>query len=454
MPDILLIQKYLNGELNARAMHELERRALDDPFLAEVLEGYTANGKNQQPNIDELQQRLQQRIQPKKKRIALWQTISIAASVLVFVGFGGWWLLNYRPASNQPNLPVADKTDVARNKPDTTLPQPLKSPNEYKPQQQAFIKPQQEQATRNRFVEPQAPVSNESDKANSNVDDNAELKKEAGLLRYVAKDSLAKGNKLDEVIVTGYGVQRKSVLTGSITTINADSIKAKPMEQALAGRAAGVNITSGVPGAAPQVRIRGVSSLYKKGDSIKLVIGQILSATDKQPLPGVTVRVNSSGLAVGTDAQGRFKIAATKKDELSFGYIGFESKKVSIDGKDSLKVLLKENHSALSEVVVVGYGNREPEEVITEAHPKNGWSKFYEYLDEEARVSTGKTGVVRVSFVIGVDGTLSDFKILKSLSPDADKEAVEIIKDGADWIPNVNRKPQTVKLRIRFRQEK
>ena len=38
--DILQIRKYLNGELNTRAMHELERRALDDPFLADSLEGF------------------------------------------------------------------------------------------------------------------------------------------------------------------------------------------------------------------------------------------------------------------------------------------------------------------------------------------------------------------------------------------------------------------------------
>ena len=35
--DILQIRKYLNGELNARAMHQLERRAQDDPFLMDAM---------------------------------------------------------------------------------------------------------------------------------------------------------------------------------------------------------------------------------------------------------------------------------------------------------------------------------------------------------------------------------------------------------------------------------
>ncbi|MDT3403576.1 TonB family protein [Mucilaginibacter terrae] len=444
-PDILLIQKYLNGELNARAMHELERRALDDRFLAEALEGYAVNGKNQQDNIDELQKRLQQRVQPKTRRITLWPAISIAASVLVFIGFGGWWLLNYRPASNKPDLPVADKTEVAKNKS-----VPAVVPQQFKQEPQPVIKPT---APSQRYIAPQAnSIMSETPVPNAPVAEG--IKENAKYLRPTIGDSLKKVKSLDEVVVVGYGVQRKSVLTGSVATITADSIKPKPMEQALVGRAAGVQVANGAPGADNQIRIRGISSLYAKGDSVKIITGQILSADDKQPLPGVTVRVNSSGLAVGTDARGRFKIAATKKDELNIGYIGFESQKVNINGKDSLKVLLKENHSALSEVVVTSNSTHEPQEIINEAHPQNGWLKFNQYLNEEARVSTGKTGVVRVSFVVGTDGTLSDFKILKSLSPESDKEAVEIIKDGADWVPNVNHQPETVKLRIRFRKEK
>ena len=45
--DILQIRKYLNGELDAAAMHELERRALDDPFLADAIEGFEHAGGGQ-----------------------------------------------------------------------------------------------------------------------------------------------------------------------------------------------------------------------------------------------------------------------------------------------------------------------------------------------------------------------------------------------------------------------
>ncbi|MDR0976161.1 MAG: SusC/RagA family TonB-linked outer membrane protein, partial [Prevotellaceae bacterium] len=70
---------------------------------------------------------------------------------------------------------------------------------------------------------------------------------------------------LDEVVVVGYGVQRKSDLTGAIASVNSDDIKnlsTTDAAAALQGKAAGIQIlnTSGAPGSGAQIRIRGYSS--------------------------------------------------------------------------------------------------------------------------------------------------------------------------------------------------
>ena len=70
---------------------------------------------------------------------------------------------------------------------------------------------------------------------------------------------------LDEVVVVGYGVQRKSDLTGAVASVNSDDIKnlsTVDAGAALQGKAAGVQIlnTSGAPGEGAQIRIRGYSS--------------------------------------------------------------------------------------------------------------------------------------------------------------------------------------------------
>jgi len=71
---------------------------------------------------------------------------------------------------------------------------------------------------------------------------------------------------LDEIVVVGYGVQRKSDLTGSISTVKGDEVQRIPsgnVEQILQGKVAGVLVTpsSGAPGSGAVVRIRGTGTL-------------------------------------------------------------------------------------------------------------------------------------------------------------------------------------------------
>lgn len=91
------------------------------------------------------------------------------------------------------------------------------------------------------------------------------------------KDS-AKVQDIDEVIVVGYGVQKKSEVTGSISSIKASdvaSIAAPSFEQQLAGKAVGVQITSsnGVLGEAPKIRVRGVASITSGTSPLIIVDG-------------------------------------------------------------------------------------------------------------------------------------------------------------------------------------
>ncbi|MDR6157732.1 MULTISPECIES: SusC/RagA family TonB-linked outer membrane protein [Chryseobacterium] len=91
----------------------------------------------------------------------------------------------------------------------------------------------------------------------------------------VKKDTVTKEKKIDEVVVIGYGTQRKEAVTGSVATVKGDVLREVPsanITQALQGRTAGVDIsqTSTKPGAAMQIRIRGTRSLT--GDNNPLIV--------------------------------------------------------------------------------------------------------------------------------------------------------------------------------------
>ncbi len=83
---------------------------------------------------------------------------------------------------------------------------------------------------------------------------------------------------LDEVVVVGYGVQKKSHLTGSISKLKGDGLEDLPntrVDQALQGKIAGVTIqnTTSEVGVSPQIRIRGMGSLSTGSEPLVVVDG-------------------------------------------------------------------------------------------------------------------------------------------------------------------------------------
>lgn len=130
--------------------------------------------------------------------------------------------------------------------------------------------------------------------------------KEITIDRAGTWDILLKQNAsiLNEVVVVGYGSQKKSDLTGSISTIGVKELKQLPstgLEQAMQGRSAGVYITqnSGSPGGAMSVRIRGT--------------GSTLTAEPLYVIDGIPIVNDNSGTSATfeTDGGGQYSNALT-----------------------------------------------------------------------------------------------------------------------------------------------
>lgn len=131
---------------------------------------------------------------------------------------------------------------------------------------------------------------------------------------------LAEGqNKLNEIVVTGYGTQIKKEVTGAVAVIGAESIeKLNPVriEQALQGQVAGVNITSasGAPGAASNIRIRGVAT---NGDNRPLILvdGNViedLAVINPRDIESVNVLKDASAGIYGVRASNGVILITTK----------------------------------------------------------------------------------------------------------------------------------------------
>jgi TonB-linked SusC/RagA family outer membrane protein len=81
---------------------------------------------------------------------------------------------------------------------------------------------------------------------------------------------------------------------------------------------------------------------------------------DGQPLPGVNVLILGTNIGTATDGDGRYTIEARDGDVLTFSFIGFDREEVLVNG-DVVNVVLHENVTQLSDVVVTGYYTRKAE---------------------------------------------------------------------------------------------
>jgi TonB-linked SusC/RagA family outer membrane protein len=80
---------------------------------------------------------------------------------------------------------------------------------------------------------------------------------------------------------------------------------------------------------------------------------------NRQPLIGVSIRVKNSKQGTVTDSKGAFKMAVEDKNAtLLFSFIGYATQEVPLNGRAQLNIVLLEDNSKLSEVVVVGYGTQ------------------------------------------------------------------------------------------------
>ena len=141
---------------------------------------------------------------------------------------------------------------------------------------------------------------------------------------------------LEQVVVVGYGVQKKADLTGSVSIVNAEELKRvsnSNISTMLEGKVAGVSITSdGQPGADPTVRIRGIGTLNGNQAPLYVIDGVPMgtSIRDFSPNDIETIQVlkdASAGAIYGSRAANGVVIITTKggkKDQpLKVDYKGY-----------------------------------------------------------------------------------------------------------------------------------
>jgi TonB-linked SusC/RagA family outer membrane protein len=157
-------------------------------------------------------------------------------------------------------------------------------------------------------------------------------------------------HELSQVVVIGYGTIKKSDLTGAVSSVGADELKAVPVtsfDQALQGRAAGVQVTqtTGAPGGETNIRIRGTSSVNASSEPLYVIDGMLvnsngaemsvggvgprigaLSTINPNDIASIEVLKDASATAIyGSRGANGVILITTKRGKEGKGAVNFES---------------------------------------------------------------------------------------------------------------------------------
>ena len=368
-------------------MHELERQALDDPFLADAIEGYSQTNKPATKQLSILQTQLSERIaqqQALKNTLGFsWQRLSIAAAAgLLFITASILFYMRTQQQGDQIAMQPKE-VEVSLTPADSMVENSSAAVPESAPEVAA--EPRKKAVVRGTA----AAEERETEAAKSQLKQVVVLKKEA---------------RAADPQPTFYGARKLEEKTAV------------------------------------------VSSLSIAEDERAKITGKVLSA-DGEPLIGVSVRISGSNTGVSTNLNGEFQLQDSTERTLRLSYLGFKEKEVKASPGDPVIVSLEESSHSLNEVVTVGYGSKKKS--LKEAQPVSGWKNYETYLRSNIRQSEGITkGKVVVSFSVNSSNQLQNFKIEKGLTQESNAEAIRLIKEGPAW---QHGKDSVIKVTVPFK---
>jgi TonB family protein len=402
--------RYISGQMPAAEMHALEKAALEDPFLADALDGLQQEKAEEiKKDFAELDQRLASRVDSKVIPMPKtnWWRVAIAAALIGFMGIAAYFF-----SQRNETVPVVAQKTTPLNK-DTIS---------------------------GNTNERQTPKSEEmnSDKASGQ----SETKPEEAIEPLVSLDEKDKKIKENE--------EMPAPAPASTVKANQESKKEmEPVSPSVAARekAAVLNETEANKDFRTAKQRPGIN---EKMPGVYYYTGQVKD-NELKPLPFANIAIKNTQRATYSDAKGNFRVVAGDSTlDVDIKSVGYLTRTIHLSkDQPNQEVVMQPARAVKAKTMAKPF---EAEETDTteanvpsddlekpDAEPRDGFAAYQFYLLNNVRIpaeakNTGIKGSVDVSFVVNDNGRLSDFKIERSLSPSFDKEAIRLIREGPPWV--------------------
>ena len=141
----------------------------------------------------------------------------------------------------------------------------------------------------------------------------------------------------------------------------------------------------------------------------KTVTGTVTDQSNV-PLPGVNVVVKGTNLGTQTDFDGNYTISASQGEVITFSYVGFTPKNVTVGAANIVNITLEEGES-LQEVIVLGYTTRSVDEVTGSSVQINAADIESTPFVSAEQALQGKVAGLQISQSSGTPGSIQDIRI-------------------------------------------
>ncbi|MFC6101914.1 carboxypeptidase-like regulatory domain-containing protein [Olivibacter domesticus] len=410
-PDILLIRKYLKGELSAHEMHMLEKRAQEDPLLMDMMIGMeSGNEEMHETNLSVIDQLIRQRVSNKQRgKVVAWRAWLIAASV-VLVAVVSLWI--FRTSKNDGLLD--QETLVFQD-----------TPAKGEDTNRASIEVSPKQSDSSQLI---AALPSKKSPAVT-----APPNKPKVLSRSAIKGENTPSKSIDrqEVEITA-----QADSPGLMASTDA---KQRTIQHKLSPVPSAESLYTNVTAQANSISKR--AAILRKPNAIK---GMVKDKETDQPLPGVNVLLADKAMGV-TDSNGRFSLPhSSDSTQLAVSMAGYERQQINMRARDSVLIALEPNNTSLNEVMVVGY-NAKAKQTLK---PAIGWEAYKKYL--HINNIYGNSGKVTVIFQVDTEGNPINIRVIRGLDEDANQQAIKLIYTGSRWIGEGRGSNEEVKLDVNF----
>src|SRR6185312_13825036 len=104
--------------------------------------------------------------------------------------------------------------------------------------------------------------------------------------------------------------------------------------------------------------------LFSSSGMAQQKVSGIVTDSSGNPLTGVSVNINGTKEGTATNAKGYYQLTAPQNGILVFSYIGYQTKQIAVNGRETINVSLSAVATGLSEVVVVAFGTKQKSTLI------------------------------------------------------------------------------------------